>query len=303
MLDDWMKKAKGTSIKLVAQWSGESDRTLQEMYFRELGKADETRTIPKVKHLGIDEISQLKGHGQYVLLLYDLDRHEVVEMLPDRRKETLIAYLEEHQDGFLAELEAVCIDMWQHYHDAVKAVFPHVDVVVDRFHVERQLNEALDECRRAKVKKLSDPEKKRLWKKEYRAILLRCLARQMSMPNGEAELDEVLSQDRQLKKLYDLKEQFRDIYAISNYQRASAELDNWLRRARYFGSKFLTDFIETVKRWKTEILGYIKHGITNGVSEGLNCKVKLVKRIGYGYRNFVNFRLRILHTCSETLIS
>ena len=303
ILDDWMVKAKGTSLKTVAEWSGESDRTFTEMYFRELSKADADRILQPVVRLGLDEISLLKGHGNYVLLMYDLDRHEIIEVLPDRKKDTLIAYLTEHREDVFSALEVVSIDMWRHYRDAVNAVFRHVDIVADRFHVIKELNESLDACRRSIQKRIKDADERKEWKKKAKAILLRSFENQIQRPEGVAELEAVLSFDPELRKAYRLKEQFRQIYLLDDYQEARSALNRWIRRAAYANSEFLMPFVGTVKRWKTEILGYVKHRVTNGISEGFNCKVKLVKRISYGIRNFVNFRLRILHTCSQTLNS
>lgn len=300
-LQDWMVKAKGTAVKTLAEWNDENPRTAADMYYRELGKADANRTPRQVEHLGIDEVSMLKGGTDYVLLLYDLDEHEIIEVLPDRTKEVLIPYLEEHREDMFAELKVVCTDMWRHYRDAVKAVFPGVKVVADRFHVEQQLNEALDECRLAVQRRLEDLDERREWKKCYRHVLLRAHETQVERPGGYEELQYVLGQDKELKRLYWLKEQFRQIYALNDYEDARTALNLWIRRATYLGSKFLNPFIQTVKNWKKPILEYVRDGLTNGVSEGFNCKVKLVKRMAYGFRNFSHFRLRILHTCSQTL--
>ncbi|MDP6357716.1 MAG: transposase, partial [Planctomycetota bacterium] len=72
--------------------------------------------------------------------------------------------------------------------------------------------------------------------------------------------------------------------------------------ATYLNSKHLSSFIKTVKKWKKEILAFFKLRITNGVAEGLNYKTKLIKRLSYGLTNFGHFRLRILHTCGNTLL-
>lgn len=302
LLEDWMTKAKGTSVRQVAKWNNEPERTFTELYFRQLRLADSHRSLPTIRHLGIDEISLLKGRSDYVLLLYDLDVHEVIDILPDRKKETLKAYLTDHRDDMFSQLRVACTDMWSPYKDAVLAVFPNVDVVADRFHVEKQLNEALDDFRKEIQSRIVDPERRRKWKKEYRHVLLRAKEKQLRRPNGQAELEEVLNQSSGVKRMYNLKESFRGIFKLKDPKVALHRLNKWLRRASYFQSKHLSSFIKTVKRWKKEILAYIVYRITNGISEGLNCKVKLFKRMGYGFRNFGNFRLRILHTCSKSFI-
>ena len=93
-----MTMSRNAAPKNVAEWHDESSRTFQDVYYRELEKADNRRQVAPVKHLGIDEISKEKGHRRYLLLLYDLDTHEVIDVLPDRLKETLITYLKEHKE-------------------------------------------------------------------------------------------------------------------------------------------------------------------------------------------------------------
>ena len=301
LLEDMVETARGASVAQVAEWNGQPVSSFTRMYYAELQKADQRRVIPPVRRLGIDETAFLRGQGNYVLLLHDLDRHEVIEVLPDRRKETLKTYLEEHRDDVFAGLEAVCIDMWKPYKQAVQAVFPDVAIVVDRFHVMQHVSDALDECRRAIARKTKDPETKDLLKKEYRFALLRSQEEQLSMPGGRKQLREVLDLDPELRALHKLKERLRRIYHIRKPHKAQRALENWLRCARYLASRYLKDLIQMVCNWKSEILNFAKHAITNGLVEGVNCKVKLVKRLGYGFTNVQHFRLRILHTCSDSL--
>ena len=143
VVEDMVEKAKGTSVKQVGEWYEQSDSTVHDIYYQVLGERDEKRVLVPVKHLGIDEISLTKGHGNFVLLLYDLSRHEVIDVLPDRKKETLEEYLRSHRNTVFANLEAVCMDMWKPYKLAVTAVFPGVNIVVDKFHIFQHLHDCL----------------------------------------------------------------------------------------------------------------------------------------------------------------
>lgn len=104
-----------------------------------------------VKKLGIDEISKHKGQGNYVLVLTDLERRLVLDILPNRLKDTLKNWLKKPPAGIdLSALDTAAIDLWRHYRDAVIEVFDQqVSVVADRFHVVQNLNEAIHEARRA----------------------------------------------------------------------------------------------------------------------------------------------------------
>jgi len=302
LFEDMVEKSTGTSLSQVAAWNEVAVSTFTEMYFSHLESVDAQRERQPVRRLGIDEVSLLKGRGNFVLVLYDLDTHEVLDVQPNRLKRTLEKYLEAHKDSVFAPLESVCIDMWSQYRDAVTKVFPGLSIVVDRFHVIKNLNECLDDCRREVARRIKEPEARKKWKQESRVILFRDMGKQLSRPDGKSELFRILGRDptNELNRLYFLREEFRGIYELDDSEVAKRELNNWLRRAQYLDSKHLSPFIQTVKNWKKNILNFITHRITNGVAEGLNNKIKLVKRIGYGMSSFVNFRLRILHTCGKS---
>lgn len=116
----------------------------------------------EVKKLGIDEISKHKGQGNYVLILTDLDRRLVLDILSDRKKNTLVNWLQNPPAGIdLSKLNTVAIDLWSHYRDAVIEVFEDkVSIVADRFHVVQNLNEAIHKTRREAQKKASTEEEK-----------------------------------------------------------------------------------------------------------------------------------------------
>jgi len=115
-----------------------------------------------VKKLGIDEISKHKGQGNYVLVLTDLERRLVLDILPDRLKDTLKNWLKKPPAGIdLSALDTAAIDLWSHYRDAVIEVFgKQVSVVADRFHVVQNLNEAIHEARREAQSQAKTAEEK-----------------------------------------------------------------------------------------------------------------------------------------------
>ncbi len=111
--------------------------------------------------LGIDEISNKKGHGGYVLVLTDLKRRILIDILPDRNKETLKNWLKSPPKGVkLDSLQQAAIDLWAQYRDAVAEVFPKVLIVSDRFHVVQNLNKAIDEERRQAQREAKTKEEK-----------------------------------------------------------------------------------------------------------------------------------------------
>src|SRR5919205_668269 len=108
-----------------------------------------TPGINPVRRLGIDEIALKKGHGQYVLVLSDLDQGCVITVLPDRTKETLEAYLATWSAEQRAAITDVALDLWEPYHLAVQACLPNAQITADRFHVMTNLNDRVTAARRA----------------------------------------------------------------------------------------------------------------------------------------------------------
>lgn len=299
-VEEMFQRAEGASIEKVSSWYGVNSSTFSFMYYTQLARMDETRTLPRVRRLGIDEISMRKGRGNFVLVLYDLDTHEVLDVLEDRHKATLKEYLLEHKEDMFSGLEAVCIDMWRPYKNALEEVFPEVEVVVDRFHVMKPVQEAIHERCRDLARLTEDEEEKRNWKKDNRIIVQRSHEAQVLRPSGQQELEDVLKKDPILRRLYWLKEDFREVFQMDQRKNAENALKNWIRRAKYLQTKYLKDALTSITNWKKHILSFVGIRITNGVAEGFNCKIKLVKRMGYGFKNFDHFRLRILHTCSKS---
>lgn len=249
-----------------------------------------------IKHLGIDEISQHKGHGDYVLVLTDLDRRLLLDILPDRSKQGLIAWLRTPPAGIdLAALVSVATDLWSHYRDAVAAVFPHVPVVADRFHVVQNLHKAVHEARRqAQNQAQTEEEKQQL--KGLRYLLLK---NQHNLTNKDKERLAQLQQSHpNLYQLWLLRQRLYDWYETDTTpQLAQPDLLTWIDDAHLLPFPSLHTFCNTLTNWSSQILNFFTHRITSGFVEGMNAKIRLLKRIAFGLPNFDNFRLRMLWAC------
>ncbi|WP_027339067.1 transposase [Halonatronum saccharophilum] len=101
-----------------------------------------------------------------------------------------------------------------------------------------------------------------------------------------------------LEKAWELKEEFRDFLNLDNIDEATVALNQWYQRVSNSKLAPFNDSKGTVKHWETEILNYFNYKITNGYAEGINNKIKLVKRIGYGVPNINNLRCRVFNTVS-----
>jgi transposase len=174
-----------------------------------------------------------------------------------------------------------------------RAKVPQATIVVDRFHVMKNLQEKLQDARRAAQRQLPKATRQEL--KGLRWLLVR-------------NYDELDAEDRQklqrafeiwpeLATLHGLKEEFRAFYERKNRRTAIHALHMWIVKVQQTGHKALLKFLETVRRWEHQILAYFDERITNGFVEGTNNKIKLIKRRAFGFRKFENFRYRILHEC------
>ena len=183
------------------------------------------------------------------------------------------------------------MDMWGPYRGVVKAKLPWAEIVADRFHVMKQLNDAIAKIRRGLQAKADKTTYELL--KGTRWILVRNRAE--LNPEEEAKLQAVLDAFPELRSAYLLKEKFRTISdKIKDRQRAARFLRAWVWEAQASGIAQLVKFTQTLHNWWEEFLNYFNEGFTSGVVEGLNNAIRGTIRRAYGYHVFENFRLQVM---------
>ncbi len=241
--------------------------------------------------LGVDEISNKKGHKQYLLIISDLQRSCVIEVLPDRRKDTLVRWLYALPIWVRENIKVVSMDLWKPYREGINEVLPHAEIVADRYHVMKNLNDVIDKVRRAIQKHLPKDVASQL--KGLRWVLLK---NQDTLDDtGRQKLQSAYELSPLLRRLHQLKERFRSIFEnITDRKQAERFLQAWICEVKQFGCNKLLAFVGTLERWWNPILNYFNDGITNGMVAGINNRIKLIKRRAYGYRNITNFRNRIV---------
>ena len=164
-------------------------------------------------------------------------------------------------------------------------------MVVDRFHVMKQLNKRLTQLR-TNYQKHSSPEIQKALKGS-RWIIVRNRS-DLSLKEEE-HLNQILKLCPELRTLYLLKEEFRTIFEkVRCREKAARFLDAWMFKAARTGDKYLAKFLITLKNWREEILNYFIERITNGFVEGLNNGLRTMIRMAFGYRNFNNFKFRAI---------
>lgn len=287
-------QCRGSTLQLVSSRERLGYKTVEALYYRFAeGRAAKTG-VEGLRRLGIDEIALKKRQDQYVLVLSDLQARRVITVLPDRSKETLEAYLASWTPQARAQVEVVALDLWQPYHLAVGALLPQAQIVGDRFHVMKNLNDQVTAARREIQRSL--PEAERIHLKGCRWVLVK---NEADLTEAEqAKLAAVGQAVPALLELHRLKEDFRTIFeTAASRECAAVELEAWITKAEQSGLKRLTKFVATLRNWWDVILNYFHDHVTSGFVEGMNNKLKLIKRAGFGYRNFEHFRLRVLMEC------
>jgi transposase len=240
--------------------------------------------------LGIDEISLKKRHKQYALVISDIGRKCILAVLPARDKAVLEMWINGLTEQQKKAIRFASIDMWRPYHQAIRNKIPHAKIVVDRFHVMKQLNGRLTQIRR-RIQHNGDEEIKSILKGS-RWVLVR--NRSDLSSEEERHLREILDLCSELRTLYLLKEMFRQIFEkVNDREKAARFLSAWKLKAKHTGNKFLIKFVNTLENWWKEILNYFIERVTNGFVEGLNGAIRCIIRRAFGYRNFEDFKLRV----------
>jgi len=292
--DDLFEQCRGTTIQAVHRREGLGYKAVEGVYYRLAAQRHSTPPLDAVRRLGIDEIALKKGHGQYALVLSDLDQGCVLTVLPERTKAVLEAYLATWTAEQRAAITDVALDLWEPYHLAVRACLPNAQITADRFHVMQNLNERVSEARRAIQRDAPEEDKAHL--KGCRWLVVKNAADLTD--EEQAKLEAMFVVSPALQRLHDLKEAFRTVFETApDRPTAREQLADWVRDVEAGSMSSLTKFVTTLHNWWEVILNYFHARLSSGMVEGLNTKLKLIKRLAYGYRNFAHFRLRVLVEC------
>src|SRR5690625_2032391 len=284
----WIQEASlEKTFTSVADDIGVDEKTVRNIfndYVVELEAETEFRTP---KWLGLDEVYLLKN---YRFVVTDVENRSVIDILRKRNKSVVIDYLTKLQD--IDKVELVAMDMWRPYRDAVNMVIPHAKIVIDKFHVVKLANEALEKIRKANRENLSAKERRQLMRDRY--VLLK---RRKDLNNFDDQIKLQVWTDMfpLLGQAYELKEQFFDIYEAKSVNEAYELYQNWLSNIPKELMINFEDLIKAMSNWEEEIFNYFNSPITNAYTESLNRLIKTINHIGRGY-SFEALRAKILFT-------
>ncbi len=244
--------------------------------------------LPKV--LSIDEFKGNTDRGKFQCILTSPVDKKVVDILPTRDSNDIFEYLRQFPNR--KEVQYFITDMCKPYVQNAKHLFPQATIVIDRFHVVRYCTWAVENVRKRVQKKLL-PEQRKYFKRS-RKLLLAHMAKLSD--DNKAAVERMLLFSRDLREAYLLKEVFYKFMASKNKQEAIKYLKEFRIHAYVVDIPEFKACLTMLHNWEPYILNAFTCPYSNGFTEGINNTIKVIKRIAYGYRNFNNFRLRILHT-------
>ncbi len=274
------------TVRQVARKEGVGETLVRGCVTEEARRLLGARASPHpARVLGLDEFSIRKGQV-YDTAIVDLEHKEVTGVVSGHRQQ-------EVADFFTAlphaeEARVVVMDMHEAFRQAVVLCLPQARVVVDKFHVLLHVHRALDQVRTG----LEPRQGKR--GELFRARYLLLKGQERLTPESRARLMALLRRYLQVHRAWLLKEAFRAWYRCTSRQEAEARLIQWECSVRDQGPAPFRALFPMLRLWREEILNYFDFPYTSGFLEGKNNRIKVIKRVAYGYRNPANFRQRIL---------
>ena len=283
---DVLKRLIHSTVADVSRQLALGVKAVEGIMDHRLAPAVDWTAFAALDTLGIDEVALLKGRGHYVAVVWARDAAgvtHVLVVLPDRLQTTVQAFLETIPDALKATVRRVCIDLWEGYAGAVAAALPDAPIVVDRFHIAVCYRGAVDELRKAECRRLNAgrPHKRAAPTAELRPLLRREWRELTREQQGQVA--ELFEQTPALASAYRLRTLLTAIFD-HRPDRATAQtrLQRWTEQVKATGLSCFDKFLNTLHRWQDGILNYFEGGHTSGFVEGLNNKLKLLKRRCFG---------------------
>jgi transposase len=261
---------------------------------------EDARRLHRVRTLGVDEHKMLaagpRHHTIFATQLVDLRRGRLLDVVPGRSAKSVRAWLEERTRYWRDHVEVVAIDPHRGYHNALTKKLPRATVTIDHFHTVKLANAAIDDVRR-RVQRETTGHRGRKDDPLYgaRRLMVRGWER---LPDHQIDrLMEALRQGDifdEVAAAITAKELLREFYASRSIGTARRRLDRFYAHARTARVAEVSRLARTIKRWEPEILTFFDTHASNAGSEAMNLITEKLRRNAHGFRNFENYRLRLL---------
>lgn len=287
--EEWlMRTLINSTIQDVARKEGISTEDVEGVLTRQVATSVDWDSIEALPYFGLDEIALKKGHKDFVVIVSTRinDAVQIIAVLPNRKKETVRAFLESIPQRVQLTVRTVCSDMYDGYINSVQEVFgTAVKLVIDRFHVAKTYRSCVDSLRKQELKRL----KKELNEVDYARLKGAMWALRKKETNlteqDKKVLDALFEYTPALEQAYHFQ---NDLTAIFNQNinkgEASILIEAWIAAIQLSKLTCFDKFIATLRNHWDEILNYFYHRQrkNSGFIEGLNNKIKVIKRRCYG---------------------
>jgi transposase len=278
-----------STIRDVSIREGIGYDVIEGILDRNIRTAADWEKIEKLDIIGIDEISNRKGHKDFLAIVtaYIDGKLRVIAVLKDREKATVKEFFMSIPKRLRKTVKAVCSDLYKGYINAAKEVFgKKVPIVADRFHVAKLYRKGLDGLRKKEMKRLKEELSEKDYEKLKNAMWI---LRKPIVEMTEEELKTmklIFKHSPRLKEAYDLCFDLTKIFDSDiNPSQAKRKIKGWMRRVKNSGLTCFDAFLKTLSNWMEEITNYFIDQNNSGFVEGLNNKIKVIKRRCYGLTN------------------
>jgi transposase len=271
--------------KAAAQLLHVPASTLSDQLHRSIERHRQGHRVRGLRVVGIDEVSYHKRH-KYATLVYDLERSVVVWVGQGRGRATIDQFFDNQLSDYQkSQIHTGCCDMSEAYMGAIRAHCPNVRLVLDRFHVVKALNEAVDQVRKEQWREASGADRKAL--KGLRWLLYR---HSSSRSRRDTHTLKALEKhNRRIYRAWRLKDEFEQLWDVRAPWAAMRFFKRWTTSALRSRLEPLRKFVATARRHQAGILAFVQTGVTNAVAEGINRIVKIVKNRASGFRHLHSF--------------
>lgn len=246
-------------------------------------------TLPK--HIGIDEFKGNCDGSKYLFHIYNLDTAETIHILKSRSFNDIVDFFNNITNR--NEVEVVTMDLYSPFKNAVKAKLKNAIIIADRFHYTRIVGNALDSLR-IRIWQNSKGNEKKYFKNLKKKLLkdIDTIPKD-KLQKFEDSLNYAFELDGNLKYGYQLYQKFLKIKVADTYTERVKLLRDWLKDSQSCTIPEFESASNTLLLWNKEIVNSFKYSYTNSSVEGKNNKIKVIKRIAYGFKKLSTFRARI----------
>lgn len=278
------------NLSQIGQDNNMSSQNVSRLMNKFMPIFHKTTSLPEA--IGIDEFKGNTGGNKFQVVITDLKTHKVIDIVSSRSEDALYNFFSKISNP--KDVKLVTMDLSLFFKSIIADVLPNAKIVADTFHFTRLMHWALDNVRKEVQKDL--PKDMRIYFKHSRYVLHKRI--KDLKPDQYTQLTNMLDYDENLRWAHSIIQNLFEIIDEKNPDKKVSLFKEFMTYASNCNLPEFNKHIQTYFRWHKYIINSFYTNYSNGITEGLNTKIKTLKRISFGFRNFKNFRLRILMACS-----